>query len=91
MTSKVSRGFMGMFSKATPAADASKLKPGVALPHVTLPTTEASARAGSCRRQQVQPPAAAAGERRRAAVRCRVRGADNARFEISPLPLLALL
>ncbi|PRW58213.1 thioredoxin peroxidase [Chlorella sorokiniana] len=33
MTSKVSRGFMGMFSKATPAADASKLKPGVALPH----------------------------------------------------------
>ena len=59
MTSKVSRGFMGMFSKVTPAADASKLKPGVALPHVTLPTTEASGGAGGASRQQVQPPAAA--------------------------------
>lgn len=49
-----------MFSKATPAADASKLKPGVALPHVTLPTTEVSTGAGRCRGQQVQPPAAAA-------------------------------
>lgn len=29
-----------MFSKAAPAADATKLKPGIALPHVTLPTTE---------------------------------------------------
>lgn len=48
-----------MFSKATPAADASKLKPGVALPHVTLPTTEASGGAGGASRQQVQPPAAA--------------------------------
>lgn len=49
-----------MFSKATPAADASKFKPGVALPHVTLPTTEASTGGGRCRGQQVQPPAAAA-------------------------------
>lgn len=34
------RGFLGMFSKAAPAADVTKLKPGIALPHVTLPTTE---------------------------------------------------
>ena len=38
--SKVTQGCMGMFSKAAPAADATKLKPGIALPHVTLPTTE---------------------------------------------------
>ncbi|EFN59279.1 hypothetical protein CHLNCDRAFT_137609 [Chlorella variabilis] len=31
---------LGMFSKAAPAADVTKLKPGIALPHVTLPTTE---------------------------------------------------
>lgn len=49
-----------MFSKATPASDASKLKPGVALPHVTLPTTEASVGAERGSRQQVQPPVAAA-------------------------------
>lgn len=38
--SKVASGFMGLFSKAAPAADVTKLKPGAALPHVTLPTTE---------------------------------------------------
>jgi hypothetical protein len=38
--SKVSQGCMGMFSKAAPSADVTKLKPGIALPHVTLPTTE---------------------------------------------------
>jgi len=44
MAAKVSQGCMGMFSKARPAADVTKLKPGIALPHVTLPTTEASGR-----------------------------------------------
>eukprot|EP00887_Chlorella_sp_A99_P005179 scaffold1.g5179.t1 len=29
-----------LFSRATPAVDVTKLKPGIALPHVTLPTTE---------------------------------------------------
>jgi hypothetical protein len=38
--SKVVQGCAGMFSKAAPAADVTKLKPGIALPHVTLPTTE---------------------------------------------------
>ena len=35
---------MGMFSRianrATPAKELGKLKPGIALPHITLPTTE---------------------------------------------------
>lgn len=39
--SKVVQNCAGMFSKAAPAADVTKLKPGIALPHVTLPTTEA--------------------------------------------------
>lgn len=52
MATKVGQGCMGMFSKAAPTADVSKLKPGIALPHVTLPTTEAS-REGprGCRRR----------------------------------------
>jgi hypothetical protein len=35
---------MGLFSKAastaSPAKEFTKLKPGIALPHITLPTTE---------------------------------------------------
>ena len=37
---KVTQSCAGLFSKATPAQDVTKLKPGIALPHVTLPTTE---------------------------------------------------
>lgn len=36
----MSKTISGIFSKATPSADITKLKPGIALPHITLPTTE---------------------------------------------------
>ena len=61
MTSAITR----MFSKATPSADVSKLKPGAALPHVTLPTTEA--RLG-CGRRRGRRAEAADARRRRPAV-----------------------
>ena len=42
---------MGMFSRianrATPAKELGKLKPGIALPHITLPTTEVRRGRGS--------------------------------------------
>ena len=39
---KVKQGFRGMFSRVTPGEPdlGVKLRPGIALPHVTLPTTE---------------------------------------------------
>ena len=46
MTSKANTGCSGFFSKVSPKSESemsTKLRPGVALPHVTLPTTEVRA------------------------------------------------
>lgn len=59
---------MGMFSKAAPSADVTKLKPGIALPHVTLPTTEvrrASIARSPGRGAGAQAAAGVGGNRRR--------------------------
>lgn len=79
-----------MFSKATPAADASKLKPGVALPHVTLPTTEASAGRAGAEGSRAASSGSRAGSRAAAAELCHVRGADNACLCTAYSPFLAV-